>query len=160
MPAIEYLSWDGDGGTVLPHRPSTDNLGGDDLEDDEAAPPGPGDPNSPAWNAKVRHQVAVAKTAAAAKFTVTYSGATPQFELFAACGSIVVGALSIADDGTGVVEVTWPANSFPPASVWPHGLTLHADGRGWATNITNGVRVETVDAAGDPANIPFTICIG
>jgi hypothetical protein len=158
MPAIEYLSWNGDGATVLPHRPSTDNLGGDDLQDDEAAPPAPGDPNAPSWNAKVRETVALAKTAAPAKFTITFNAGAPQWELFSAAGSVVTGDLTLTDVGTGVTEITWPANTFPPAAAWPE-LTWHAAGRGFIEVITNGVRVTMVNAAGSAADIPFTVTV-
>lgn len=158
---IEYLSWDGnEDDAILPHRVSTDNMGGDDLENDEANPPGPGEPDATAWDSKVREIAALAKTAAAAKITITYDGSAPQIELFAACGSITSGDIELDDDDTGTVEIIWPENAFPPASVWPHGLTLHAEGTGFAVNITNGVRVTTKDAAAALANIAFTICIG
>jgi hypothetical protein len=159
---INFLSWNGDEeNNVLPRRPSTNDMGGDDLENDELAPPGPGDPDATAWDAKVREIAAVAKTASAAKVTVTFSGGAPQWELFAAPGSVTTDDLDLVDAGTGVTEITWPANTFPPASVWPHGLTFHADVVGYAEPITNGVRILSYGReSGDPANGDFTICIG
>jgi hypothetical protein len=158
---ITYLSWDGDPDeAILPHRVSTDNMGGDDLEDDVANPPQQGDPNSASWNAKVRETAALAKTAAAAKVTINFSAGAPVFELWIAAGSITTDDLTLTDAGTGITELTWPENSFPPASVWPHGLTLHAEGTGFAVNITNGLRVTTKSLAETLTNIAFTVCIG
>jgi len=157
---IEFLSWNGNTeSNDLPRRPSTDDLGGDDLQNDELAPPGPDDPDATAWDAMVREIVALAKTTAAAKATITFSGGAPQWELFSAPGSAVTtGDLTLTDAGTGITEITWPENTFPPASAWPE-VSLHGDGWGWTENITNGVRIKTKNAAGELANIPFTVTI-
>lgn len=166
MSAPEFLVFDGgtgDEGTELPRRPSTEDLGGDDKLDDAEFPPDPVEhPTAAGHNQMVKVLAALAKTAAACKLEVDFSAGVPFVAAASALGSSV--ALSTfgtpTDNGNGDTTVSWPANTFPPFTISPNGLTLYSSSTqvvaGHVEKLTNGIRVRTF-VNGAAANVPWSI---
>lgn len=171
MAAPDFLTWDGgtgDEGTELPRRPSTDDLGGDEkLDNDEKPPDDIEHFTAGGWNQKVKQLVALARVAAACKLEIRFDGGgVPFVNRATAAGSAVSRTtFTPTDNGNGDTTITWPANTFPPSTVSPSGLTLLWTTRalGVVEEVTNGVRVRTweLDASGNAtaANIPWTLAI-
>jgi hypothetical protein len=162
MAAIDYLSWDGDA-TTDPHRPSTDDLGGDDKLDDAEYPPDPVEhPTAAGWNQIVKQVAALARGAEAAKIEVRFVAGVPAIARASGPSSAIIPALfTVIDNGVGDTTITWPANTFPTHQCSPTGLTLLSsllDLSGSVEEIVNGFRVRTRDA-GAFADVGFTICI-
>ncbi len=163
--AALYLTWDGDpANDVLPRRPSTDDLGGDEKVDDLEYPPDDKEhPTAAGWNQQVRQVAALARGVASLKFEVTYDGPAPAIaRVTGPRSALAAGQLAIAEVSEGVIEVTWPANFFPPHQCAPTGLTILSDSSslrsGQAFEIPNGVRVRTFES-GSPGRVGFAITI-
>lgn len=167
MSGLPFNSWDGgvlDGVTVLPRRPSSEDLGRDDLENDPRSPPAEDEPSAEGWNQQVKQDVGQAKVCPAVIFSVAFDGSTPfllRLSSPATTAKVNLGIFTVSLVNTGIVEITWPANTFPPLVAEPWGATLNG-GKGFieVRHITNGVRVETENKAGSPANIASTFCVG
>jgi hypothetical protein len=165
--APQYLVFDGgtdlDGGTSLPRRPSTDDLGGDTKLDESPEPPDDITmPTAAGHNQIVKVTAAVAKTAASCKLEIDFSGSTPFVAAAAGMGSTIIpSTFGIpTDNGVGDTSVTWPANTFPPFTISPNGLTLYSSSTqvvaGHVQKITNGIRVRTF-VNGAAADVPWSI---
>lgn len=157
----------GDEGTELPRRPSTDDLGGDEKLDDAEFPPDPVEhPTAAGHNQLVKVTAGLAKTAAACKLEVDFNSGVPFVKAASALSSLVSLATfgTPTDNGTGDTTVTWPANTFPPETVSPNGLTLYSSATqptaGQVEKVTNGIRVRTFlwnGSAWALSNIPWSI---
>lgn len=166
MGAITFLSWEGDSETsIAPRRPSTEDLGGDELIDDQELPPIDGEmPTAAAWNQIVKQVVAMSKMLPAASLRVHFTGGTPAITQLACPSSLVTTpTFTVTDMGSGDTKIEWPAGTFPAQS-FPPGV--HLLGNPGATpksvtveEITNGVRVRTA-AGGAGTDIDFRLDIG
>jgi hypothetical protein len=166
MSAPDFLVFDGgtdETGTVLPRRPSTDDLGGDEKVDDAVFPPDENEhPTAAGWNQLVKVVAALSRTAAACKLEVRYSAGAPYIARVTALSDDVALATfgTPTDNGTGDVSITWPANTFPTHALSPSGLTplssSSASIDGHVEEITNGIRVRMF-SAGAAADVPFTV---
>lgn len=163
MTAPDYFTWAGDDDND-PRRPSTDDLGGDEKEDNAAYPPDPVTmPTAAGWNQQVQQIAALAKMASACKLDVRYTAGAPA--IYAAVTpnpDITVATFTVTDSGTGVVLIEWPANTFPPERIRPNGLTIHsADATaktGHVERTANGIRVRLF-AVSTAADLDFTVCL-
>lgn len=150
MAAAEHLTWNSVSGEA-PRRPSTDDLGGDEKQDDQEYPPDEVEhPTAAGWNQKVRQIAALARVASACKIELRFDAGTPFIARVTAPGTdIDVGTFEVIDDGDGVTTIEWPANAFPPHTLSPTGLTVFSDSSdpcsGHLEEITNGVRVRTFE---------------
>lgn len=164
MAAPDYLTWDGSVAlNEAPRRPSTDDLGRDDLEDDLEEPPNETtDPTAAGWNQRSKQIAAISKTTDTIRISVGFSSGAPFVSKIATPQStLVTGDLTVVDNATGDTTITWAANTLPAALVEPHGATLNtAHGSIWAEAVANGVRVHTANLAGSATDLPFTVCIG
>jgi hypothetical protein len=164
MSAAEHLTWDGDGDDESPRRPSTDDLGGDQKQDDAEYPPDPVEHyTAGGWNQIVRQLAALAKVTAAAKLEVRFDSGAPYIARVSSPRSDVeIDTFTVVDNGDGDVSVTWPADTFPPHACSPTGLTLISSASavvdGHVEEITNGIRVRT-RSGGSATNVPWTITI-
>lgn len=115
MAAKTYPVYDGDGGTAVPARPSLDDLGGADLEDDQEYPPDPEtDPTAAAWNQRARVHSAHAKVVPVMLLSVRFVAGAPTVEDFSSTSStLVAGDLVITDNGDGDTSVAVPADTLP-----------------------------------------------
>lgn len=158
-----YYTFDGDEeNDIAPHRPGTEDVGYDDLQDDAGDPPNQRtDPTSMAWNQRSKQLVGLAKVAASLKLSVTFSGSTPSVAKFSYPGTVLeLGDFTVVDNGVGDTTITWPENSLVPALVEPMCTLNTAQGMFYATAVTNGVRVRTVNPSNAATDIGFTVEIG
>ena len=161
MTAPSFLTWDGGDGED-PRRPSTDDLGGDQKEDDAEFPPDPVEHlTADGWNQVVKQLAALSRVASACKLEVRFNSGTPYVARVTAPGSNVeVATFTVTDNGTGVTTITWPANTFPPHQLSPSGLTLLSSlttrVEGHVEDVANGVKVYTF-SNGTAADIAFTL---
>jgi len=164
MAAATFLTWDGLSGASpeVPRRPSTDDMGGDDLIDDTENPPGTDMPTAGGWNQKVDQIAALARVVSPCKISIRFSIGVPYVYKFATAASsaaITISTFTVTDNGTGDTSITWPANTFPPHEVEPHSLTITEDveiDRARIYSITNGVRIKTkLGATATNANFTF-----
>lgn len=168
MGAPEFLTWDGDVASgVLPYRPATDDLGGDNYENDAEGMPDAGEfPSAEAFNQLVKQVAAANKVIESAKIEVRFNTGAPFVQRATGPGLAVVTSLfSVVDNGLGDTTVTWPANTFPTPQISPSGLTPIFNSRTSFSveEVTNGIRVRTwsLDGSGNAtaADIPWTIHI-
>jgi hypothetical protein len=164
MSAPDFLTWEGNGDDEDPRRPSTDDLGGDEKEDEADFPPDDVEHfTAGGWNQKVMQIAAMARVAAACKIKVEFSGGTPAItDVTSPSSSVTAATFTVTDEGTGVTLIEWPANTFPPHACAPTGLTpFSADATAktaHAEEVTDGVRVRTF-AVSTAADVDFSICI-
>lgn len=160
--APDFLTWTGDGGENTPRRPSTDDLGGDDKQDDAEYPPDDVQmPTAAAWNQLVKQAAALAQCVPACVLEVRFSGGAPFIARVTSPNPAIVAAtFDVTDEGTGDTTIEWDANTFPPAPVSPSGLTVLSDTTTAVSavveEVANGIRVRTMDD-GSPADLAFTI---
>jgi hypothetical protein len=146
MSAPEYLTWKGDTAAgIAPYRPGSDDLGGDELVDDEDEAPIEGEmPTSAGHNQQVKQIVAIGRVASAAKVYVTFPGGVPTISGVAAPNeSVATTDFTPTDNNAGDTTLTVAANKLP-ARIVPPKVTLVHD----AAAITNPrwVTVEVVSA--------------
>ena len=164
--APEYLVFDGgtnpDGSTSLPRRPTTEDLGGAEKEDDDEFPPDEVTmPEAGGHNQAVKVVARLAAVAPAAKLEIRFTGSTPFISRAIGLGTAIVPALfTVVDHGLGDTEITWPADTFPPATIAPCGLTPISSSTNPVTahfeEVTNGIRVHTF-VNGVAADVPWSI---
>lgn len=156
------LTWDlasGDGG---PQRPSLEAMGEASLVDDADYPPvAPEMPTSAMLNQWQKQLAAMGKVVAALKVSVRFSAGTPSVYKFSApTGNLVLGDLTVTDNGTGDTTIAWPANKLPVA-VAEHEVSINGATAGEAaieTVSAVSVRVRT-KAASAAADLAFTFTI-
>jgi len=165
MPAAKFFTYDGDPPNLIPpRRPSTDDVGGNLKEDDQAAPPDPVTmPTADGHNQRSNLDVGLGKVAPVAKISVTFPAGVPGITKFVAVGTLVgSGDITVTDIGVGDTELTWPADTFPVATVEPSACCLNEDVAALApvvTKIANGVKIKTRNAASALTDIDFTVTI-
>lgn len=162
--AAEHLTWEGSDDED-PRRPSTDDLGGDEKQDEDEFPPDDvTDPTATGWNQIVKQIAAIAKVTPSAKLEGRFNAGAPYLaRVTAPSSNVTTETFTVTDEGTGVTLIEWPAGTFPPDQISPNGLTLlsalttrleaHAE------EVSNGVRIRTF-SNGTAADVDFTICIG
>lgn len=152
MSAPEYNTWQGDPGNgIVPRRPSTDDMGGDDLQDDQEKPPVEGEmATAAAWDQIVKQIASLARTAHSCGIEVKITAGTPAVtRAWAPNPSIVPATFTPLDNGPGDTSVTWPPNTFPESNGPPTGLTILSNStattsiRFHVEEIANGIRVRT-----------------
>lgn len=167
MPAVKFLTWDGDpDNSIPPYRPGTEDLGGDTLEDDVEFPPDDGEmPTADAWNQIVRQVVAMGRMTSSARISVHFASGTPVVSgVVSPRNGITAATFTVTDNGTGDTTIAWPGGSFPAAVTQPNGFTLNSADTGATTayarveKLTNAIRVRT-NLAGAAADIDFTVNI-
>lgn len=163
MAAATELTWNGPGSDD-PRRPSVDDLGGDQKQDNAEYPPNEVEHYTAAgWNQLVDQVAALAKVAASCKLEVRFSGGTPSVVRVSCPGTnITTATFTVTDNGTGDTTVEWPANTFPPHACSPTGLTLISSAIGDAfsghvSEVTNGIRVQTFENPDTQTDVDWTI---
>jgi hypothetical protein len=163
MAAAEHNTWDGSGDEA-PRRPSTEDLGGDEKQDDLENPPDDVEhPTAAGWNQKVKQIAAIARVASSCKFELRFNAGAPYLARVAAPGSnITVATFDVTDEGPGITTIEWEADTFPPHELSPTGLTVFSDSsarcEGHLEEITNGVRVRTF-TNGTAADLTCTFAV-
>jgi len=145
---------------TLPHRPSVDELGGDQKLDDEANPPGVYEPEGAAWNNMVRLHAAMARMLPSAIVSLAFPAGVPTVSALATMGRLVVAAdFALTDVGNGVTRIEWSAGLLPDMEREPCAF-VHAQGFevGAAATGTREVTVHTT-AGGIGADAPVTVWI-
>ncbi len=130
MAAPDYFTWDGDPpNSILPHRPSTEDCGRDDLENDPENPPDPEiHPTAEGHNQVVQQVVGMSKSVTAAKIEVRFTAGAPAiYRITGPRTGLVVGNLEIFDDGPGVTRIKDTLSIFPARAMAPGGLTIIDD---------------------------------
>lgn len=163
MPAPAFNTWNGgtdETGTVLPRRPSVDDMGGAGKQDNDEFPPDDVEHFTAAgWNQKAMQVPSLARVTASCLLDLQFTGSTPYLAAISSpSDNVTIATFTVVDNGPGDTSVTWPANTFPPSVISPSGLTVFGsavvDGR--VEKITNGVRVRT-RSAGSAADVPWTL---
>lgn len=156
---VDYYVYDGDDGSNTDaRRPSTDDVGGNGLEDFPGEAPDPRYAvNGEAENQRNNCIAGHARTQASIILSVRFSSGNPFIYKQTNVASSPI-AVTDTDNGVGDVSLTWPAGAVPPALVEPTA-TVNGSTPGIATTeiIANGVRVRVFDLAGDAADLPFTV---
>jgi hypothetical protein len=162
--ALDTLSWDLPSNEGGPRRPSLDDLGGAQLEDDDPNPD-PSEPSADPFNQMTMQASAIAKVVNAALVNVQFTAGTPAVAQVTAAGSAVdVPTFTLTDNGNGDTTVTWPAQSSPPTVPLPVAnaiaTAVSTSSRLITTTaVTNGVRVRTWNAAGTATDTDFSLYI-
>lgn len=160
-----WNTWDGgvgEDGAELPRRPSVDDLGGDQKQDNYDYPPDDVEHfTARGWNQLVKQVAALAKVASSCKIEVRFDGGAPAVVRFSSPRSgLTLATFQPTDNGIGDTTITWPADTFPAPVCSPTGLTLFSNAGavvdGHVEEVTNGIRVRT-RSGGSAADIPWTI---
>ncbi len=143
MTAAETYTYD----DVPPRRPSLDDLGGADYENDPLAPPDHRTmPNAEATNEGARSLAGLNRVSPVAVLHVTFPAGAPAIQsVRGARTSIAPSDFTVTDNGVGDTSITWSANLLP-ASTMPPIATLAEDveiDRLRAYLVTGGARVKT-----------------
>ena len=160
MASPDHFTYDGDAG-IPRRRPGVDDVGGFAKEDDQARPPNPLTMLAAAdWNQISRLLVGLSKVAPVAVISVAINAGVPTIAFFASVASnLVAGDITPTDNGAGDTSLTWAADTFPVANLYPGGLTLNENAacdEHMAIPIANGVQVVTEDG-GVGTDCDFTV---
>lgn len=140
---------------VPPRRPGKSDFNDIQKTDDAKYPPNVRtQPNAAEWNTMEWLLVAIGRVMPACVISVV-SGA---IVMFSSAGSNVTQVTFTPNVvSAGVVEITWPANTFPPAIAKPVAF-LNGSVAGMITceEITNGIRVRTFNSSGVATTLSFT----
>jgi hypothetical protein len=155
--AIDYYPYD----YATAHRPSLDDLGGDQKLEDTGAPPLAGDPRACEWNNFSRLHAAFARMLPAARVTVNFAAGAPFVETLLSMGTELAATdFTVTDNGTGDTTLTWAVGKLPSMSAQPTA-SCHVASRlasAWAPTGLS-VRVATYDAGGIAQDSRVTVDI-
>ena len=167
MAAPEYNVFVGDGDTIGPSRPDSDDFGGTAKENDPEYPPDPTtqpdarDHCQIAWGLSGCCAVA---PAAIVEMRLTVGGDFYVHNVWSVNPSVTPATFSVNHSATGVVILSWDAGTFPTGPR-PFGFTCNSSttlcvGRAWHTDpSTIEVRITRV-STGAAYDSQFTLCIG
>jgi hypothetical protein len=143
MSAPTYNTWEGDTGNgINPRRPSTDDLGGDELENDPKYTPTPNEmPTAEAWNQQVKQIAALARVAPAAILEVTNGGTPSIASVYGPNAALVPGDFTVTDMGAGITKIEPDAGKLPVQTWKPWAQILGNNGGGANTS---GTAVEII----------------
>mgnify|MGYP001381364014 CR=1 FL=1 len=163
MAAKAYLTYNGDPpNSIAPFRPTKDDFGGDELQDDQEYPPDPQtQPTADAWNQKVAVEAAHARVVPVLIVGIKFTAGAPVVEWFSTVSeTLVSGDLTITDNAAGDTSIEWPADTLPPPLAAPEA-SVYEDveiDRVRAYPITLGARVKTkLGATGTDASFQLKV---
>jgi hypothetical protein len=161
----DFYVFDGDpDNNVQPRRPTVDDLGGAEFEDDPVAiPVPPYELGAAAENQQERVLAGLAQTAFMLVVSVEFSAGAPVLAGFSTTSTrLTTESFTLTDNAAGDTLIEWPAGTLPPRTVGPV-LSLNEDEeidrtRAFMAGDGNGVRVITkLGATG--TDCAFTVCI-
>ncbi len=164
MPAPNQSTFDGNPNANPPttsgYRPGLPDFNGAALTDDTQNPPDPQTmPVSFVWNTFAYLIVSICRMIPCASFALTPGVSPSILWWFTAALNIASNPFAITRNGAGDYSVTWAANLFPvqgsPKAYLNSLQGAHNVGI-QAQNITNGVRIQTVQDA-VLTDLPFTV---
>lgn len=160
MAAAETLTWDIEAADGGPRRPSLEDVGGATLEDDADDPPDPQTmPYAAQLNQLQKQAAAVGKVVPFVAYSVHFASGTPSVVASTMPRSSVP-VFTPSHPGAGDTTITWPAGTFPPATLQPIAVLNQDVGELvgiTAVQVTNGVRVRTYRATGGAADLDYTV---
>jgi len=111
MAAADDLTFD----LVPPRRPTLDDLGGADFEDDDVNPPDPTSmPNAGEANVKAKTMAAVARVMPLAQVWVRIVSGTPViYNAIFASTLLNDSSITLTDEAAGRVRLSWSPDAFP-----------------------------------------------
>lgn len=116
-------------------------------------------PNAAEWNTMEYLILAATRVMPVAVLSIV-GGTTPTLNAFPNAGTKLLSTdFTITRVSPGVVQITWPANSFPPSIASPMAGLNSGPGMIHAANIANGVQVNTYDQTGAAADHSFTVAV-
>lgn len=140
-----------------PRRPGIDDFNGIAKEDDPEEPPNPREqPNAAEWNTMEWLLMSIGRVMPVSVVSVASNAVT---QASAAKKDVTTGTFTVTVNGTGDLDITWPANTFPAAVAAPAGFLNSGPGMIHVSGIVNGVNVKTYDGTGVAANRDFTVHI-
>lgn len=144
-----------------PRRPTADDVDAT-LEDDGVYPPATGMPYADQLNQGLKLARACGLMIYVAKIEVHFAAGTPSvYGVNAANDSIVPGTFTVTDNGSGDTTITWPADTFPIATLSPTASVVDTSHGSWlqptCSTVTNGVRVKTRNSATTLADVNFIV---
>lgn len=160
-----YYVFDGDpDNNVPPRRPTVDDLGGAQFEDDPVMPPvPPHEKGARAENQQERVLAGVCQTAFALCVSVEFAAGDPVLVGYATVGNrLQTEDITLTDDGDGNTIVSWPAGMLPERTTRPI-LTLNEDeeiDRQRAILADDGLSVRVITKLGSTGtDCAFTVLI-
>ncbi len=164
MTVADYFTWLGDPPNgIAPRRPTIADVGSDAYENV------PGEEPDERYGVRAEHanqwsqQIpGLARVASPAKISVRINAGAPFVHSVATVrGDVLTSGITATDGGTGIVQLTWPADTFPPFITEPMAsLNGTTAGMIAAVYIANGVEVRTFGSNGSAADLPFTVALG
>ena len=141
-----------------PRRPTANDFNGAAKIDDGNFQPDPQTmPSAAEYNTLCLLHAALGKVAPVAVLSVA-GGVSPSITQFVCAGSLpVIGTFTVTRVSAGNVQITWPANTFPPSVAQPKAyLNGSTCGMITCSPITNGIQVYTFNTAGTATDLSFT----
>lgn len=141
-------------------RPSEDDV--DPYLVNVTPAPLPGQPYAEQLNQWARCVAAFARISPTAIITIDHAAGVPYVDRLSACSEVlVIGDLTVVDNGAGDTTITWVAGALPTSVASPDASVV-TDGA-WlqptAVAVTNGVRVKTRADGGALTDVRTTVRI-
>lgn len=146
-----------------PRRPSLEDFGGDELEDDPDDPPDPATMPDAASEITARQfRAAVGVVIVAAMVEVTFTAGTPAVSRVDSVRGLVNGhpeVFTVTHPGTGHVKLAWTADTFPPDGPAPRAFIIENVSAAAPVAVmgTNSVDVYTRNDAGTATDMNFAV---
>lgn len=146
---------------VPPRRPVVGDFNGAAKIDDAQYPPDAQTmPSAAELNTSAKLHVAAGAVLPLLVLSILGGASPTVFGCISAVAAVTPATLTVIRNGAGDVSVTWPANTFPPSSVYPTvSRNAGAAGDEDIVPITNGVRVRTWNTSGVATDASFTVTL-
>lgn len=148
MASALTFTWDAQISPAVPARAADlADLGDGAYVDDALYPPIPGEMMTSSDANQFAAQLAgMNRVITAVAISIHFAAGAPGVQQIAAMGSTILpGSVTVTHTGTGIVTLTWPAGTFPPARL-PAFAVITVDGaylQPTALPVSNGVQVKT-----------------
>lgn len=145
-----------------PHRPALSDVQNGPKANDESGPPPPESPSAEEDNHKSKLIVSYGRVVPLAVISVEFASGVPRVFSMGTVrdDDTPIAAIVVTDNGPGDTSITLPVGKFPAANARPCAYLNDNLGGNRAPScepIPGGARIRTSNAAGAPADLPFTV---
>lgn len=160
MAALSYNPFEGDGVSIVPHRPDLDGYGGNEKADDQQYPPSAEEPSANEWNRFAEMMGLNAQSFPLLQFTVAFSAGYPYYTKFWCANSNFESTdFTLTDNAAGDTTITYPADCLPVTPALDPMVSLNEHGLSVTPAVTIDTSTRQIRVTTSSTDAKFTVVV-